>query len=98
MLLKKPSGFAFFFLSFHFRFLVLSPFSLIIRVHALLLIILQSLPVRNISIFAIISFATILPMVLFAQTGYPLTVNLAVPVFHLFSSGNPDFIIYMDEF
>ena len=25
------------------------------------------------------------------------TVNLAVPVFHLFSSGNPDFIIYMDE-
>ena len=26
-----------------------------------------------------------------------LTVNLAVPVFHLFSSGNPDFIIYIDE-
>jgi hypothetical protein len=27
----------------------------------------------------------------------PYTVNLAGPVFHLFSSGNPDFIIYMDE-
>jgi hypothetical protein len=25
------------------------------------------------------------------------TVNPVVPVFHLFSSGNPDFIIYMDE-
>jgi hypothetical protein len=26
-----------------------------------------------------------------------LTVNPAGPVFHLFSSGNPDFIIYMAE-
>jgi hypothetical protein len=26
-----------------------------------------------------------------------LTVNPVGPVFHLFSSGNPDFIIYMDE-
>ena len=25
------------------------------------------------------------------------TVILAVPVFHLFNSGNPDFIMYMDE-
>jgi hypothetical protein len=24
-------------------------------------------------------------------------VNPVAPVFHLFSSGNPDFIIYMDE-
>ena len=28
---------------------------------------------------------------------YATTVNLAVPVFHLFSSGNPALIIYMDE-
>jgi hypothetical protein len=26
-----------------------------------------------------------------------ITVDLAVPVFHLFSLGNPDFIIYMAE-
>ena len=28
---------------------------------------------------------------------WSLTVNLAPPVFHLFSLGNPDFIIYMAE-
>src|SRR5271155_5132579 len=84
MLLKKPSGFAFFFLSFHFPFLVLSPFSLIIRVRVLLLIILQSLPVRNILIFAIISFATILPTVLFAQTGYQLPTCLPISLRNLF--------------
>ena len=31
------------------------------------------------------------------KPGWAITVDPAVPVFHLFSSGNPDFIIYMAE-
>src|SRR5271168_3762954 len=84
MLLKKPSGFVFSSLSFHSPFLVLFPFSLIIRVRVLLPIILQSLPVPNISIFAIISFATILPKVFFARTGYPLPTCLRIFLPNLF--------------
>src|SRR5271168_3807074 len=71
MLSKKPSGSAFFFLYFLFPFLVLSLFFPIIKVRALLPTTLLSLLAPNILISAIISFAIILPMVLFVLIGYP---------------------------